>query len=193
MTDQLIIMMMYRVESCKAARWAQNHLTLQNKHAQIYYLLAHFYTLSICILSRHLKLYLRKWSLFRCPWRNIHLNWSCFDQHTVACANKPCRVIYVNVKLLRSQSWVSLSFSVSWDLILDLILYNLFSILHSRRNREPRIETCNGLSTYCSVKLLTNWGFLKTHIYIYLKTIPQGCFKKACSQLDECGCSAPLD
>ena len=123
---------------------------------------------------------------FKCPWRNIHLNWSCFDlNHTVACANKPCRVVYVNVKLLRNQSWVSLLFSVSWDLILDLILYNLFLILPSRRNQEPRIETCNRLSTYCSV----NWR----HILHLSQTFPQGYFKKACSQFDGCGCSSPLN
>ena len=35
-----------------------------------------------------------------------NVNWSCF-KHTVACANKPCRVVlqpYVYVKLLRNQS-----------------------------------------------------------------------------------------
>lgn len=40
--------------------------------------------------------------------------WSCFNlNHTVAGANKPFRVVYVNAKLLRNQSWVRLLFSVS--------------------------------------------------------------------------------
>ena len=72
---------------------------------------------------------------YRCPWRNIHLTWSCFNlQLTVACVNKPCPIVlYVNVKLSRNQSWVNLLFSVSRDSILDSIEFSI---------------TCNGLSTY---------------------------------------------
>ena len=63
-----------------------------------------------------------------------NFNWSCFE-HTVACANKPCRVVlqlYVYLKLLRNQYWVNLLSSVSQNSILNSILnrLSLFSILY---------------------------------------------------------------
>ena len=124
-------------------------------------LILHVYTLSICIWSRRLKLYLRKWSLIQMSLKKHSLGLaSILTTQWLAQINHFVLYIYVNAKLLRNQSWVRLLFSVSWDLILDLILYNWFSILPSRGNQEPRIETRNRLSTYCSVKLLTNWGFI---------------------------------
>ena len=52
-------------------------------------LLVDEYTPFVCIWSRHLKLYLRKWSLIQISLRKhllYNLNWSFFE-HTVACAN----------------------------------------------------------------------------------------------------------
>ena len=115
---------------------------------------------------------------FNCPWRNIYLNWSCFDlNHTVACANKPCRVIYVNVKLLRNQSWVSLLFSVSWDLILDLILYNLFSIFPLRGNQEPR-KSRHATDCQLQCKTSDQLGIFEDTYYIYLKPFPKVILKR---------------
>ena len=116
---------------------AQNHFTLQNKHA-----VACTRELFVCIWSRHLKLYLKKWSLIRFTWRSI-----CFItrnglvssiQSLVGIADihvtMPCCVTaYVFAKLSRNQSWVNLLFSLLQDSILD-------SILDSHRNQESRIE-----------------------------------------------------
>ena len=47
------------------------------------------YALFVCIWSKHLKLYLKKWSLIQMSLKKhslYNLNWSCFE-HTVACAN----------------------------------------------------------------------------------------------------------
>ena len=57
-------------------------------------LLVDEYPLFVCIWSRHLKLYLRKWSLIQISLNKhllYNLNWSFFE-HTVACANitMPC-------------------------------------------------------------------------------------------------------
>ena len=113
------------------------------------------YTLFVCIWSRHLKLWLRKWSLTQMFLKKhslYNLNWSCFDHTcTVASANitMPCCVTAVGLsKLSTNQWWVNLVFSVLRDSILD----GLFSILDSRRNRElqveSRMETHNRLSAY---------------------------------------------
>ena len=59
------------------------------------FFLIHEYTLPVCIWSRHLKLYSRKWSLIQMSLKKhslYNLNWSCFE-HRVACATKPCRVV----------------------------------------------------------------------------------------------------
>ena len=59
------------------------------------FFIIHEYTLSVCIWSRHLKLYSRKWSLIQMSLKKhslYNLNWSCFE-HGVACTNKPCRVV----------------------------------------------------------------------------------------------------
>ena len=63
-----------------------------------------------------------------------NFNWS-FCEHTVACANKPGRVVlqlYVYLKLLRNQYWVNLLSSVSQNSILNSILdrLSLFSLLY---------------------------------------------------------------
>ena len=47
------------------------------------------YALFVCIWSRHLKLYLRKWSLIQMSFKKhslYNLNWSCFE-HTATCMN----------------------------------------------------------------------------------------------------------
>ena len=108
---------------------------------------------TVCIWSRHLKLYWRKWSLIQTDFLdetftfNYSLNWS-FSEHTVACVNLTmlccvtavclCKIIEKSV-----MGWSSTRFSIacSWFLILDLF-----------RNRElwisSRIKTRNGLSTF---------------------------------------------
>ena len=108
------------------------------------------YTLSVCIWSRHLKLYSRKWSLIQMSLKKhslYNLNWSCFE-HRVACANKLCRVVLQLLwpcKIIEKSVMGESFFSVLQDLILDLIL-------DSRRNQESwiksRIETRSGLSTF---------------------------------------------
>ena len=59
------------------------------------FFIIHEYTLSVCIWSRHLKVYSRKWSLIQMSLKKhslYNLNWSCFE-HRVAYANKLCRVV----------------------------------------------------------------------------------------------------
>ena len=102
---------------------------------------------TVCIWSRHLKLYWRKWSLIQMSLMKhslYNLNWS-FSEHTVACANiiMLCCVTAVCLckkKLLRNQSWVNLLFSVLQDLILDSILDSFFSILNSWFSIRAGIE-----------------------------------------------------
>ena len=106
------------------------------------FLLVHKYTLFVCIWSKYLKLYLRKWSLIQISLKKhslYNLNyWSCFE-HTVSCANKLYRVVlqlYVYVKLSKNQSWVNLLFSASRDLIHDSFLDSSFSISNRVKNRD---------------------------------------------------------
>ena len=105
------------------------------------FLLVHRYTLFVCIWSKYLKVYLRKWSLIQISMKKhslYNLNWSCFE-HTVSCANKLYRVVlqlYVYVKLSKNQSWVNLLFSVSRDSIHDLFLDSSFSISYRVENRD---------------------------------------------------------
>ena len=105
------------------------------------FLLVHRYTLFVCIWSKYLKVYLRKWSSIQISMKKhslYNLNWSCFE-HTVSCVNKLYRVVlqlYVYVNLSKNQSWVNLLFSVSRDSIHDSFLDSLFSISYWVENRD---------------------------------------------------------
>ena len=86
--------------------------------------------------------------LYRCPWRNIRfLTQICLVssiQSLVRIANitMPCCVTAVCLCKIIEKSVMGESFVFCpWDLILDLILDNLFLILDLRRNQDSRIKS----------------------------------------------------
>ena len=74
----------------------QNRLTLQNKHAVIY-LLPYTRVYTVCLhLEQAFETVLEKMKLDTDVLEETftyNLNWPCFE-HSVACANKPCRVVF---------------------------------------------------------------------------------------------------
>ena len=76
---------------------------------------------------------------------------------------------YVNLKLSRNQSLVSLLFSVLWDSIVDWILDNFFSILNSWFTQESRIENrVKNEDSQWTVNLLLNGTALTVKLLPFL-------------------------
>lgn len=71
---------------------------------------------------------------------------------------------HVKVKLSRNQSWVNLTFSVSRDSILKLILNSQYS----RFAQESRVETCN--NGLCQ-QLTFEWHCLLVYVLVFHKFI----------------------
>ena len=81
-------------------------------------------------------------------------------------------LIFIIENLSRNQSWVNLLFSVLQDLILDAILYSLFSIFDSQFAQESRITNrVENRDSQRTVNLLLNGTVFLDYMYVKIMSV----------------------